>query len=157
MPAPILHTLRFRLGYADTDPAGILYYAAWLPWMERTQSEWLYLNDWRQDSLLERHGWWTVTRKVECEYLWPVGLYDEIDLHLSIGDIGTSSFRFEHRMVRVADAMEVARASNLIVTVGADTRPIPVPSALRNQLEAWRAGGAASSSPVATTHPEETP
>lgn len=142
MTAPVLHTSRFRLGYADTDPAGILYYAAWLPWMERTQSEWLFLNDWRQDTLLERFGFWTVTRKAECEYLLPVGLYDEIELSLHIGDIGRTSFRFEHRMVRLSDGAEVARASVLNVVVGADTRPLQIPDVLRDQLIRWRDHGA---------------
>lgn len=141
MTSPVLHTSRFRLGYADTDPAGILYYAAWLPWMERTQSEWLFLNGWRQDTLLERFGFWTVTRKAECEYLLPVGLYDEIELSLHIGDIGTTSFRFEHRMVRLSDGAEVARASVLNVVVGADTRPLNIPAVLRDQLTSWREHG----------------
>lgn len=141
MTSPVLHTNRFRLGYADTDPAGILYYAAWLPWMERAQSEWLFLNGWRQDTLLERFGFWTVTRKVECEYLLPVGLYDEIDLSLHIGEIGTTSFRFEHRMTRVSDGVLVARANVLNVVVGADTRPLSIPAVLRDQLIAWREHG----------------
>ncbi|MCC9196808.1 hypothetical protein QNO08_08685 [Arthrobacter sp. zg-Y820] len=31
---PPLHQHTQRLSYADTDPAGILYYAAWFPRME---------------------------------------------------------------------------------------------------------------------------
>ncbi len=138
MDAPVLNTSTFRLGYADTDPAGILYYAAWLPWMERTQSEFLFLNNWRQDTLLERFGFWTVTRKVECEYLLPVGLYDEIELQLRIGSIGSTSFTFRHDMIRTSDRALVARASNLIVVVGADTRPLPIPANLLEQLTIWQ-------------------
>jgi hypothetical protein len=83
--SPVLHSVTFRLGYADTDPAGILYYAAWFPWMERMQSEWFYLNDLRQDRLSERHGFWTVTCHTECDYLVPVGLFDEIRIELRLG------------------------------------------------------------------------
>lgn len=137
---PVLHSSTFRLGYADTDPAGILYYAAWFPWMERTQSEWFFDNGMRQDTLAERHGFWTVTRHTECEYLVAARLYDHIRLDVSLDRIGTRSFSFGHRMTRLADDQLVARASMTLVTVDAAGDSVPIPRKLRGVLDHWHAG-----------------
>ena len=137
---PALHSTTFRLGYADTDPAGILYYGAWFPWMERMQSEWFWLNDLRQDHLAEKHGFWSVTCHTECDYLVPVGLFDEIRLELRVGRIGRRSFDMVHRMVRTSDEVRVARGLIRIVTVTPEGGSVAIPDLLRAHLDAWAEG-----------------
>jgi acyl-CoA thioester hydrolase len=139
---PPLHQLEFRLSYADTDPAGILYYAAWFPWMERMQSEWFWLNGLRQDRLATTHGFWTVTCHTECDYLVPVGLFDHIRAELRIGRIGSGSFDMEHEFHRVGDGGEelVGRARITVVTVTPAGGATAIPQLLRDHLDAWAAG-----------------
>ncbi|MGW1003039.1 acyl-CoA thioesterase [Streptomyces sp. NPDC002520] len=137
-----LHTLTFRLGYADTDPAGILYYGAWFPWMERMQSEWFYLNGLRQDRLAQEHGFWSVTCRTECEYLVPVGLFDEIRAELRLGRVGRRSFDMCHEMRRTSDDVLVGRAKITVVTVTPDGASTAIPDLLRRHLDAWRTGAA---------------
>lgn len=137
---PALHATTFRLGYADTDPAGILYYAAWFPWMERMQSEWFWSNGLRQDELKRRHGFWTVTAHTACDYVAAVGLFDEIRLELRLGAVGRRSFEMLHRMVRTADEGVVARARIRIVTVSPELGSVELPALLRHHLDAWSRG-----------------
>lgn len=131
---PPLHQHTQRLSYADTDPAGILYYAAWFPRMEALQTEWLFLNGLRQDTLLERFGWWTVSRATRCDYLSAARLFEEMTIELRVGEVGTSSVRFDFEMWRYADETLVATASNWLVTVSPDQRPIRIPEVLRKSL-----------------------
>lgn len=138
-----LHTNTFRLTYGDTDPAGILYYAAWFPRMEAVQSEFLFLQGLRQDTLVETFGWWTVSRATECEYLVATRLFDEIRIELRLGRIGTSSFRFEHEMWRLGDGVRVAQSSTTVVTVSPDQTPVRIPADLRARLESWHPGAGA--------------
>ncbi|WP_427006160.1 acyl-CoA thioesterase [Pseudarthrobacter sp. H2] len=133
---PPAHQHTQRLSYADTDPAGILYYATWFPRMEALQTEWLFLHGFRQDTLLERFGWWTVSRATRCDYLEAARLFDEITIELRVGEIGTSSVRFDFEMWRCADDTLVATASNWLVTVSPDQRPIRIPEILRERLAA---------------------
>jgi len=133
-----LATSAFRLGYADTDPAGILYYAAWFPWMERLQTAWFADQGLRQDTLKERFGFWTVNARVECDYLVAVELLDEIRLELRLGEVRTSSFAMEHTMWR--GEQQVARASMRLVTVTPEGRATRIPPVLGAHLEAWRHG-----------------
>jgi acyl-CoA thioester hydrolase len=134
---PALHGHRFRLSYGDTDPAGIVYYGAWLPRMEAVQSEWFLLRGLRQDTLKDRFGWWTVSRASHCEYLRAAGLFDEIDLSMRLGHIGNSSFRFDFEMTRLGDGVLVGRGSNTVVTVSPDQATISIPQTLRSQLDEW--------------------
>lgn len=134
---PPLHQHTRRLSYADTDPAGILYYATWFPRMEALQTEWLFLNDLRQDTLLERFGWWTVSRATRCDYLEAAKLFDEITIELRIGEIGASSARLDFEMWRYSDNTLVATASNWLVTVSPEQRPIRIPDVLRERLVEW--------------------
>ncbi|MCR2813306.1 acyl-CoA thioesterase [Microbacterium sp. zg.Y1090] len=135
----VLHEHVVRLSYADTDPAGILYYAAWFPKMEALQSEFLYLQGLRQDTLVNRFGWWTVSRATQCEYLAAARLFDQVRIELRMGRIGSSSFRFAFRMVRVDDGVLVARAENTVVTVSPEQTPVPIPRDLRAHLTSWAA------------------
>lgn len=125
-----------RLTYADCDPAGIIYFASWFPWMERIQSEWLYLNDLRQDTLLERFGFKTITRAADCEYLAQATLFDQIRLSHGITRVGTSSIRSETHMIRQSDQVMVARGSISLVILDGENTPIPVPEPLRSLVQA---------------------
>ena len=137
---PALHSTTFRLSYADTDPAGILYYGAWFPWMERMQSEWFWINDLRQDELKARYGFWTVTAHTACDYLQAVGLFDEIRIELRLGEVGRRSFEMLHRMVRTSDGEVVARARIKIVAVSPEQTSVGIPDLLRQHLDAWAQG-----------------
>lgn len=138
--SPALHSLTFRLSYADTDPAGILYFAAWFPWMERVQSEWFLLNGLRQDQLKDRHGFWTVTCHTECDYLVAVGLFEEIRVELRLGRVGRGSFDMVHQMVRTRDDVVVARALITIVTVTPEGSARAIPPLLQEHLDSWAQG-----------------
>ena len=139
--SPVLIEWRTRLTYADTDPAGILYYAAWFPRMERVQSEFFFQQGMRQDTLKDTRGWWMVTRATECEYLAAAVLYDEIRMELSIGRIGRTSFAFEHRMWRTSDNELVARGSVTIVAVSPEQHTIALPDDLRELVTRWATEG----------------
>lgn len=133
----VLHAHTVRLSYADTDPAGILYYAAWFPKMEAVQSEFLFQQGLRQDKLVERFGWWTVSRATTCEYLAAARLFDLIRIDLRLGRVGTSSFRFEFTMTRLDDDVVVARAASTVVTVSPEQTPVRIPDGLRAYLDRW--------------------
>ncbi len=134
MTATVLHRQEMRLTYADCDPAGIIYYATWFPWMERVQSEWFFLKGLRQDTLLAEHGFSTVTRHAECEYLAQIGLFDTIEVRLVLRRIGTTSLTLGCDMWWHEGATLAARGSITIVTLSPDNTPIPVPRLVRDLL-----------------------
>lgn len=134
---PVLRSHLVRLSYGDTDPAGILYYAAWFPKMEALQSEFLFEQGLRQDELVERYGWCTVSRAAGCEYLAAAVLFDQVRIELRLGKVGTSSFTFEFEMHRVSDGVLVARAHNTLVTVSPAQTTVRIPELLREHFAEW--------------------
>jgi acyl-CoA thioester hydrolase len=127
---------RVRLSYADTDAAGIVYFAAWFSWMERLSTEWFHDNGFRFDRMLTEHGATVVTRATSCEYLAPVGAYDEVDIEMRVARVGERSCELAFGMTRVTDAVMVGRSTLTLVTVDASGRPTRVPAALRELLGA---------------------
>lgn len=109
--------------------------------MENLQSEFFYMQGFRQDTLREKYNWSTVTRKTECEYLIPVGLFDEINMQMRIGHIGSSSFRCEFEMTQTSDGSMVARSSITLVTVDVHGKAIRIPDMFRENLLQWSSLG----------------
>jgi acyl-CoA thioester hydrolase len=130
-----IESLDLRITYADCDPAQVIYFAAWFPWMERVQSEWMFRHGFRQDQLADRFGFRVVARAAECEYLQPCYLFDAITIQVAIARIGRTSLTWAYRMTR-EDGTVVATARTTIVVMAADGGPIPVPDVLLNALDA---------------------
>ncbi|MBS4751946.1 acyl-CoA thioesterase [Nocardioides sp. zg-ZUI104] len=126
--------LRFRLAYADTDPAGLVYYAAWFSWMERLQTEWFRSVGLPQDELLEAHGFGTVVAHASCDYLLATRLHDEIEIGVRLAESSARSFVTEHRIVRCTDGALVARGRIVLATVDRDGRSVPVPAVVTDRL-----------------------
>jgi acyl-CoA thioester hydrolase len=131
-------TRRIRLTYADTDAAGILYFAAWFPWMERLSVEWVYDKGFRFDQMRERFGAAPVARATTCDYTGPTHVYDEIEMAMRVDHVGTSSYRLAFTMTRLPEAAVVARSTLTLVCVGPDGRPRAIPDAYRSMLQEAR-------------------
>ncbi len=59
---------------------------------------------------------------------------EDLVLDLRIGHVGRSSLCFVQRVLRSSDRQEAARADVVIVVLGADGRPAPVPDAVRRRV-----------------------
>jgi acyl-CoA thioester hydrolase len=125
---------RVLLTYADTDAAGILYYAAWFPWMERIGVEWLLDNGLRYDTMLAEHGATAVTRATTCDYLSQVTVLDRVRVDMAIGHVGRRSYTYAFTMTRELDEVVVARSTMTLVVIDAEGKPVSIPPALLNLL-----------------------
>lgn len=115
------------ISYADTDAAGIIYYAAWFPWMERLHTEWLLGYGIRFPELYARCGASVVTRATSCEYLAVVRPYDRVDIAMSLGRVGPRSYQLEYTMTRIHDETHVARATLTLVGIDLEGRSTALP------------------------------
>lgn len=130
-----LHRVTFRLSYGDCDPAGIVYYANYHRWMERTHTEWWYLRGLRFDELPARLGVGVVTRASTAEYLRTISLFDEVECRLSAGRLGRSSFGMRCEFVGPDGRCCCTSALTLVcVDAAAPDRTVPVPEPLRRAL-----------------------
>jgi YbgC/YbaW family acyl-CoA thioester hydrolase len=128
----------FRLSYGDCDPAGIVYYAAYYPWFERTYNEWTFGGNHTPESMPELWGATHISRASGCEYFVPGMLFDPLRCEMRLGKIGTTSFTVVFDVVHRDREELIARGHIVFVFTDMDRTPTPVPDGL---LDALRAAG----------------
>ena len=82
-------TFRFpiRVYYEDTDAAGVVYYANYLRYMERTRTEWLGSLGFDLATFESGHGIAFVVHRVAIEYRLPARLGDRLDATLALVEL----------------------------------------------------------------------
>ncbi|MBO2457640.1 acyl-CoA thioesterase [Actinomadura violacea] len=140
MSAEPLHAVSFRLSYGDCDPAGIVYYANYQRWMERTHTEWWYLRGLRFDELPARLGVAVVTRASTAEYERTITLFDVVECRLFAERLGRTSFAVRGDFVTEDGDRACTAALTLVCVDAADPRrTVPVPEPMRLALGAGNA------------------
>ena len=130
-------TFRFpiRVYYEDTDAAGVVYYANYLRFMERTRTEWLGSLGFDLATFESVHGIAFVVHRVEIEYRLPARLGDRLDATLALVEL---------RRARMVALQQVWRGAEMLtdalVAVAcihrATFRPARIPPVLHSRLEA---------------------
>jgi acyl-CoA thioester hydrolase len=135
-----VHILPLRIYYEDTDAAGIVYYANWLRFLERGRTELLRLLGQQHSALRDARGVNWVVRRCTIDYLKPARLDDAVEVVTSCGELRGASLDMIQQARRGEDVL--VRAELLVACMGANGRPVRLPSDLRAQLAAL--GSAAS-------------
>jgi 4-hydroxybenzoyl-CoA thioesterase/acyl-CoA thioester hydrolase len=140
---------RRRVEFRDTDAAGIVHFSAFFFWMESAEHELLrqagvHVVDRGADGSV--FSWPRV--KASCDYKSAVRFGDEVDVAVSVEDVGRSSvtygFRFEHAGTWVAQGRVVAVRCRM--HEGGRPESVPIPAAIVSRLDPYR--GAANAAPA---------
>jgi acyl-CoA thioester hydrolase len=89
-----------RIYWEDTDAGGIVYYANYLKFMERSRTEWLRAAGVEQLPLKEQHGLMFVVVDIEAHYRKPARYGDELQVTCAIADYSRASLTFQQRIYR---------------------------------------------------------
>jgi acyl-CoA thioester hydrolase len=138
MSDQILHTNDFRLSYGECDPAGIVYYASYYPWFERTFNEWTFLNGFPPDRIAELWGATFVSRASSCEYLIPGRVFDPFTCQMRLGHVGTTSYSMKYDIVHRdnGDTYATGRMNFVFIDDQFPPKPVAVPEGLKIELRA---------------------
>jgi acyl-CoA thioester hydrolase len=80
-----------------------------------------------------------IIARAECDYRSPATVGDLLEVRLRVSGLGRSSFTFEYAMVDAGGGRVFATARTVQVMYDYERRaPMPLPSALRARLEAYR-------------------
>ena len=121
--------------FQDCDPAGIVYFAVYLPHAERLHSEWWFEQGLGLDRHAEELGASVVTRHLEVDYTAAPRLHDEIDAELRLESIGDRSFRLVCTFRSAVDDRSFATLRLAMACVGRDGRATAVPERVRHLLQ----------------------
>lgn len=122
-----------RVYYEDTDAGGVVYYANYLKFLERSRTEWLRSVGIEQPELLRDHNVIFVVRAVAIEYLRPARFNDALRVSAQINKLGRSTLEIFQTVER---DMRLIEAQVKIVCVEQSSfKPIAIPAPIRQQLE----------------------
>ena len=127
---------RTRVGFSDTDAQGIVYYGRYNPYFDLARVEYL-----RSLGFLHREaGGEFVMRANDVEYLAPARFDDELEIHVEVGRVGTTSVTFQFEACKLPEETLTVTAHQTLVYVDlAERKACPVPDAWRAPVLAFEA------------------
>jgi acyl-CoA thioester hydrolase len=124
-----------RVYYEDTDASGVVYYANYLRFMERSRTEWLASLGFTLTALECEHGVVFVVHRLEIEYRQPARLYDALEVTLAPAAIGRSRLVAAQDVLRGDERLVSARVT-LACLDPARWRPARIPAPVAQRMEA---------------------
>ena len=122
-------TTRLRVRYAETDAAGVVYYANYLTYFEVVRVELLRALG-VPITEVEARGIVLPVVEARLKYLRPAHLDDLLEVSVSITSVGPGSFTCEHEIVRDG-LLLVSGWTRLAVCKRESWRSTPMPTWLR--------------------------
>jgi acyl-CoA thioester hydrolase len=122
-----------RVYWEDTDAGGVVYYANYLKFMERARSEWLRAFGFEQDALRDEAGVVFVVRRVEIDYLSPARFNDQLDVAVSLNEVGRASLGVKQTLKRGATRLVSAQVS-LACVDAVRFKPVRIPASILQSL-----------------------
>lgn len=127
-----IHRLEVR--FRDCDALGHVNNAVYLTYLEQTRfHHWRTLWGFGTPQLPpDMPG--VILARVECDYKRPAKYGDVLEVRLTVGEMGRSSFRYEYEIVD-AEGRTVLAAKTVQVMYDYSTeRPVPIPDDIRALL-----------------------
>ena len=132
--------LKRRVQFVETDLAGLLHFSNYYRMMEEAECAF-----WRSlgRSVLDidpdaKVGWPRVASS--CTYFAPVRFEDELELALSIVEVGATSITWAVEFRRDGQPVAKGRMTSVCCAMkGGNLGPTPIPDGVRNMLAAYQA------------------
>ncbi|MDH3298466.1 MAG: acyl-CoA thioesterase [Gemmatimonadota bacterium] len=122
-----------RVRYAETDQMGRAHHMAYVAWFELGRTEMM-----RQNGLsyagMERRGILLPVVRLEVDYLKGLEYEEVVDVHTSIAEVRSRRVVFDYRLVRRDDAVLIAEATSVLLSMDRAGRPCRLPEDVRAAL-----------------------
>jgi acyl-CoA thioester hydrolase len=127
-----MYLARVALRWSDMDALGHVNNSEYLRYLEQARIE--FLADAAAAGVPREAG--LLVARHEVDYRTPLPYRREpVDVPTWIDRMGTTSFTFGHEVA--ADGVVHARARTVVVCIDGESRPTPIPMALREHLEGF--------------------
>lgn len=122
------HRISVKVYYEDTDAAGVVYYGAFLRYLERARTEFL-LEQGLNIAELHYQGLFFPVTHVDIHYKKPVKLGETIDITTEIAEMKKASAILKSLIFRNDTVLVEAYVT--FACIGSDGRPRRLPEGLR--------------------------
>jgi len=138
-PPSVLHRMRLRIYYEDTDFSGAVYHASYLRFLERGRTEWLRELGFDQRTAFEattRIAF--VVRRLSIDYLRPARMDDVVSIETGLREARGASLVLAQGVRREEERLVEAQVTVAALAAG---RPVRLPARIREALAAAQAAG----------------
>ena len=133
---PDEYVVRERVRWSDVDAAGIVCFGMYLRFFELAESELFRTSGLPVRTLSETHRLWLVRRHIECDFLQPVFLDEELEIGVRVSAMGRTSLQLTFHAARVGEAPPTATGRYTLVAVDRDSlEPRAIPDAVKAALK----------------------
>jgi acyl-CoA thioester hydrolase len=142
-PSPSLAPFRIRefVRWGDVDQAGIIFYGAYVRFVEIAETELFRAAGLPYSVLFGQFDLWLPRVQLHLEFRSPARLDDMLEVGAWVGRIGRTSLRLEFAVCKIEGDSRTLTADGYIVMVAIDrqtTRPVPLPEGLVVALGPYR-------------------
>jgi len=132
----MLYAYRHRLAvrFRDCDAMGHVNHAVYFTYLEQCR-----LTFWREVTGAASPHTRVIVARAECDYRAPAFFGDDLEIALTVGEIGQSSFVLAYEIANAANGRSIAVGRTVMVCYDYDAgKSIPLPPATRDLLERLR-------------------
>lgn len=126
-----------RIYYGDTDAGGVVYYAAYLRYLEEGRTEFLRARGLSVGALHGR-GYLLPVMRLEIDYLLPAVLDDLVRVETTVEAVTHATCTLGQRVVRASDGETLADARVTLACLGPGGRARRMPAELIRALRGDR-------------------
>ena len=128
------HLFNIRVYYEDTDAGGVVYHSNYLNFTERARSEMLREMGANQTALRLDESLIFVVGRIDCRFIKPAFLDDELSIETVTTNSGKVSMTFSQKVFRDKELLFTAEVK--AGSVDAQTyKPKAMPKALQEKLK----------------------
>ena len=122
--------LAHSVSYGETDAMGVVYYAEYLHFFERSRS--LFIRERGMSyAEVEERGIYLPVREANCRYRIPAQYDDQLDIQVGISEWKRASIKFTYNIFKDERTTLIATGFTEHACVNKDGRPVRVPEWLR--------------------------
>ena len=137
LPNSCAYTHRLCVRFRDCDGMGHVNNAVYFTYLEQCR-----LTFWRELTGKGAPNTRVIVARAECDFKAPAYFGDELEVRLTVGDIGRSSFGLEYEIVHAEKQHLVATGKTVMVSYDyAAGKSVPLPDAARALLERLKGVG----------------
>ena len=115
-PVAARSVIAVRVRFGETDLMGVVHHASYLSYMEVARIEWLRRRgityaDWAA------HGMHLPVVEVSLKYRAPARFDEELDVEVTLAEVGAASVRFDYRITKRLDSVACTEGSTRLACV----------------------------------------
>jgi len=125
--------MEIRVYYEDTDCGGVVYYANYLRWLERSRTEFLRARGIELAPLMQQDVWFSVS-ELNIKYKRPAKYDDLLDVTTELDEVGGAAFWLKNQVLRQGELLAEAKV-RIACMSGQTGKPKRIPDEIVSALK----------------------